>query len=393
MSPVSIDQLFVIGVDDQLVSTFATWKQRGINTVVRANPADVPDGTGDGDPGDFVTFDTAATSNGLRAIRFAHKDATLDAGSAHLLALTASDEPEMKHCLYQQGVAAQQALKDAAAVSGLPFFTNYVGDWIEEDPPMTLCQTDGPTSADYCGIKGYPPNYWCYGAYFTATDWIAFDVYPMNRGKDIHQIANVMTRIAGSSTTYRPRLAYVEASDAHCDGVKYPNQWHVVFQSMEAVIAGARGIIYFPEGLNGCPPAQEWDNTTTRIQEEMTRLNLALGAVPGPTMNGAVDPADIWFESGAGANGVIKSGTRKDAAFAYYFTENDNSTTAYTHNVRFHGISNCLGKTVTAMNDTIVSNSPYAYADRTFTLDQYCQTTVPETWSAYRWKIYRVAIA
>lgn len=383
----SINEFFVIGVDDQRATSFATWKARGINTVVRKYPSD-----------SFATFDQAAVANGLMAIRAPQNPVSLDVGASHLLAIASSnDEPEMNYCTYAAGRDAQFALQNAADVTGLPFFTNYAGPWILNDSVNSGCPSPPnqvSPAVDYCGIRDHDPNQWCYGEYFRATDWIGFDIYPKNNGNDINDLKAVMNRIDGAypEGNVKPRIAYVEASNAHCD-TTYPNQWHVTYEAVEAVIAGARGIVYFPHGLSGCTgTAYGQDNTTLRIQEEMTRLNEAFARVPGATMNGAVDPADVWFESGAGTNGVIKWGTRKDATHAYYFTENDNGSTAYSHTVRFHGISNCLGKTVTALNDTIVSNSPFVYADRTLTLDTYCQTTVPETWSAYRYKVYKVAI-
>jgi hypothetical protein len=286
----------------------------------------------------------------------------------------------------------------------LPFDTNYLGTWIRLDV-NTACSTP-PATQDYCGIRGFPPNEWCYGEYFRATDWISFDLYPKNEDPalfNINDLTAVMDRIAGvyPGGITKPRLVYIEASNIDCR-LGYPNQWHVVYEAVEAVIAGARGIIYFPHKLryperaSACTESEvSPDGTTLPIQQEMTRLNTALGSIPGSTMQSAVyrkttDP--YWFESGTTFQGQIKSGARADSAFAYFFTENDSDTTGYTDVVRFHGVTNCAGKVVTVLNDVVVSADPYVYQDRALTLDAACQTTAPESWSARRYHIYRVPL-
>ena len=363
----NLSDFFIIGVDFQPSSTFATWKARGINTVVRWRSGAESMGA----------FDNAAVANGLKAIRVSTNPAA-DATLPHLIATLDADEPEMKHANYVEGRAAVQAANDADNAAGKPFFTNFAGPWIRND-------VNGTAPNDYCGIRGQTYNQWCYGEYMLATDWVAFDDYPMNAGIDVNSIANIMRLISPLVTT-KPRIAYVEASDYNCTG-GYPNEWTVTYQAALAVISGARGIIYFPHKLGGteghcATPAP--DGTTAPIQTEMTRLNTALAAVPATTLNGTVNPSGVTFESGE-TTGQIRWGTRKDATHAYYLTENDSGSTTYSHVVRFWGISNCANKVLTVWEAGLTGT-------RTVTLNASCVTTTLETWAPRRWRLYRAAV-
>lgn len=345
---------------------------------------------------------------------------SLDAGLPHLLAVSnGHDEPERFYCDWPSGKAGQQALKNAAAASGFPFFTNYAGPWILQDVTSSCSIVPGDPlkdqTGDYCGIRLHNPNEWCYGEYFTQTNWISFDIYPRNQGLAWQAIKQVRDRIDVTPHDEKPRLAYIEASDYDCVGKapglptsgRYPNHWHVTFEAVQAVIAGMRGIIYFPHGLGpssggkcgtvNAEPA--WspagpDVTTPETQLEITRLNRVLASIAGTTMQGPAyefqtDP--FWFESGTTFQGTIKSGARADSLFAYFFTENDTDST-YSHVVRFRGVSNCLGKVVSVLNETTISTSPPVFQDRTVTLDASCNTTTQEAWQPRRYHIYRVPL-
>jgi len=379
----NISNTFIIGVDLQPASSFTTWRSRGINTAVRRR-----------DP--ISTFDASAVAADLNTIRDAQSPSSLDANNPALIATLWRDEPETNakaFCDYNTLRDQQSAQKSANSGSGVAFFTNYAGPWIMNDvpAPSPCSNADGTPRGDWCGIRNDVNNQWCYGELFRATNWISFDVYPMNDGYSIDSLTTVMNKIYGvyPGGGAPPILAYIEASNRNCDST-YPNQWHMVYEAVEALIAGARGIIYFPHALAGCA-TQSPDGTTTAIQNEMTRLDAALSTVPGTTMQGTVNPSGVWFESGT-TTGQIKSGTRSDGVNAYFFTENDSGSADYTHVVRFHGINNCAGKTVVALDDSVTSNSPYIFVDRTFQLDAFCQSVAPEGWSPYRYHIYQVPI-
>ncbi len=360
----NLSDFFIIGVDFQPSSSFATWKSRGINTVVRLRPG----------ADSVAAFDNAAVANGLKAIRNT-TNPSADSALTHLIATLDNDEPEMDYTNYVDGRAAVQAANDADNAAGKPFFTNFAGPWIREDVTGTR---------DYCGIRGQVYNQWCYGEYMLATDWVSFDDYPMNRGISINSIANIMGLISPQVTT-KPRIAYIEASDYDCAN-GYPNEWHVSYQAMLAVISGARGIIYFPHklgGVEGSCATPTPDGTTAPIQTEMTRVNAALAAIPATTLNGVVNPAGVTFESGE-TTGRIRWGTRKNTTHAYYLTENDSDTT-YSHVVRFWGINNCANKVLTVWEAGRTGT-------RTVTLNSSCVTTTLETWSPRRWRLFVAAV-
>jgi len=368
----SLSDFFIIGADGQRASTFAAWKARGINTMVRWNQND-----------SCANFDNTAIANGLKAIRVTgHPSSPTpseDAGKAHLIATAQDDEPEMGYPNYTVGRAAVQADNDADNAAGKPFFSNHAGPWIRND-------VNGVHPNDYCGIRGQVYNQWCYGEYFAAADWIGFDLYPKNSNIDINSIEQVIKLIQGTGTT-QPILAYIEASDFDCLG-GYPNQWHITYQSVLAVIAGAKGVIYFPHKLgptsNGSCATPTADGTTLETQNELTWLHAAYRAIPPTTLNGTRNPTGVTFESGT-TTGQIRWGTRKDATHAYYLTLNDHDSTAYNHVVRFHGINNCTNKAVTVYEAG-------TSATRTVTLNSSCVTTTSEGWSARRWKIYKVPV-
>ncbi|MFO0915905.1 MAG: hypothetical protein U0795_23300 [Pirellulales bacterium] len=378
----ALGDFFVIGIDAQPVRLYDTWKSRGVNTVVRI------------DRDTLDQIDEAVVRLGMKAIRDAKPVSALDKGRSYLLASNSpSDEPELKFNDFATGVSVQFGYQEAAKNSGLPFFTNYAGAWMLGDPWE---------SRDYCGLRGDAIGQYCYGEYFRATDWISFDYYPMNFGGDINSITTIMNRIEShfktSGQPLPPRFAYIEASDFDCDG-RGPTASQVGYEAVSAVIAGARGIIYFPhkvgqdtpEGFAGCAPLQRTaDGTTPETQREMTRLNLALAAVPPQTMQGWVNPDGVFFESGT-ASGQIIWGTRKDDSEAYYFTANNSDTNEYTHEVQFWGIDNCDGKSVTVINDTLDPNKPDGYTSRTIKLDGSCHSVMPETWAPRQFHIYKVA--
>jgi hypothetical protein len=105
----------------------------------------------------------------------------------------------------------------------------------------------------------------------------------------------------------------------------------------------------------------------------------------------------VTFESGT-TSSQIRSGTRADGTHAYYFTINDDASTPYSHEVRFHGVNNCAGKQATALADDVtdwgdpITGIGYAFADRTVTLDAACNTSTVETWAPRGHRVYRVAI-
>src|SRR5262249_12658756 len=138
----------------------ATWKSRGINTVVRV-PA--PGGNYGNDSID--TWSQAANALGLKMIRGPRPNPRDDDAEANLLAWIGPDEPAAR------GTSAAQAIgafADSlhAANPNRPVLTNFVG-------PFVLGKSDP------CNGPGDGSDEACYPDFFAKLDWVSNDIYPV----------------------------------------------------------------------------------------------------------------------------------------------------------------------------------------------------------------------
>ena len=263
--PPSLVDFFPIGVDFQPVENFELWKERGINTVIRA-----PDGA------DINAWADAADAAGLYQIRPPRDPATDDIGNPMLLAWSHRDEPDFN----SRQIPAEQVQAEYEAWKELdpdrPVLINVTGDMESTD------RETGEGGADW------------YGRYFAAADWISGDIYPVNRDEPLTWVGQMVDEIE-SVARGKPVFAYIESSDFATDdfnstrrsGAPTPAElrgeiWH-------AIIRGARGIWYFPARIS---PTFGYDETPDDVAAEMPRQHELITSLAS-VLQGPIDPPGI----------------------------------------------------------------------------------------------------
>ena len=263
--PAALVDFFPIGVDFQPTENFELWKERGINTVIRA-----PDGV------DVDEWADAADAAGLYQVRPARSEATADVGNPLLLAWSHRDEPDFNP--RQIPAAEIQAQYDAwkAIDPNRPVLVNISGDMESTD------LATGESGEDF------------YRPYFAAADWISGDIYPSNRNEPLTWVGRMVDEIEGIADG-KPVFAYIEASDFDIDdyntsvrsGAPTPDElrgevWH-------AIIHGARGIWYFPERVS---PTFGYDDTPDDVAAAMPELHARITGLAS-VLQGPIDPPGI----------------------------------------------------------------------------------------------------
>ena len=261
---------FVIGTFVQSTQNFATWKARGINTLV-----EVPQGW------DLEPWNAAAVAADLYMIRPPRSNPALDAYEKKLLAWAHEDEPSN----VKPGSAGvdystvnttpktldERAAKWRAALPAgvdIPIYLNLTGShvtdiWINE--PMMRDYVDSPSA-----------------------DIIAHDIYQINGGQPMLFERNGYTTTAqghaidrlSSWSGGKPQYAFIESSDFDSNGT-LPTAGEMRAQIWSSVIHGAVGIIYFPIVFN----PWSFDGTPKHLVAEMTAIHAKIRAVESTLMN------------------------------------------------------------------------------------------------------------
>jgi hypothetical protein len=244
-TPASLSSFFPIAVDFQPPTLFGTWKQRGVNTVIR-----VPIGT------DTESWTSAANALGLRMIREPRSDPALDDREPNLLAFAGRDEPDLNGC--DPDCLDQQYLRLKAAAPSKPFLVNLSGPAVISGSPSAC---DGP--GDWQGDTH------CITSYIGAMDWVSHDIYPANAGLPLETIGNALDRLRRWSQR-RPQFAYIEASDYDGDG-RGPTRDQFRGEIWHAIVHGARGLSYFV--VDTRRPTDRPDAVTPEIAAEMQTQN------------------------------------------------------------------------------------------------------------------------
>jgi len=285
-----LTSFFPIGVYVQSTSYFATWKSRGVNTVIA-----VPDGNS------ATAWDAAAAADHLYEIRepTSNADVSANVGNTNILAWSQPDEPDgiltqVPYSTIQQNYTTWKSLDP-----NRPVFVNFVG---------ALNQYDLQTGAS--GLAWYQD-------YAAGADWLSSDRYPVNHNDSLGIIGteiNTLRQIGGS----KPLFTGIEtgAFDAG-DPVITPGQFRA--EVWEAIIHGVRGIWYFPVQIS---PTFAFDVTPANVAAEMTTQD-ALITQLAPVLQGAINPSSIR----ATVPSPLKVAWRKVASGDYFIVLNlsDNS--------------------------------------------------------------------
>lgn len=288
------NKFFVLGTYVQPPHMFATWKGRGINTLVEP-----PDGQ------NLEEWNTAAVQNQLYMIRPPRSNPALDANQEYLLAWAHEDEPSN---VYPGATGV-----DYNTVNTTPAEIDAIASqWRSALPtgveiPIYLNLTGGHLTDQFINetiMRDYVDS--------ESTDLIAHDYYTINSKQPMIYLqdgyvstrqGHAIDRLTNFSRG-KPQYSFIESSDYNNDGT-LPTAAQMRAQIWSSVIHGAVGIIYFPVVLS----PWSWDGTPATLVEEMkashqkikslesTLLDLATGLPRGQlhkmAQAGAVPSADM----------------------------------------------------------------------------------------------------
>jgi hypothetical protein len=279
---------FPIGVAGLDPNQFATWKRLGANTVV-----------GNITPGAWQDFwNDTAVRDGLWQIRNPRFNPAQDNGQPYLLAWAYPDLPDVNK------VPAASLAKTYSQLKAL-----------NSDRPIVIdLSAANPGSAD---------------ATYTATaDWISSQVFPISalnqpnwidKTKATSTAENPGKGLAALSTLSngKPQLAYIETSDRDGSGpIRAPTADEVRGETWDAILHGASGIIYSPQG-------KSTSDATPASVAASVKLTDALITKYSSVLTSLGDGVSNDVDLGGGLEGT----SRTVDGTAYYFVLNDSHTT------------------------------------------------------------------
>ncbi len=258
---------FLIAVFSQRISSFATWKARGINCLVSHEP--------EGGRVKKSDWEAAAASAGLYFLDYPSPDDSdlpNEAKQPFRLAFMQDDEPDLsRYAPNSPGATADgwthpdllmaRYRRCKSAAPNLPVLVNFAGPNV--------------TPIYYNGAKHLP--------YIATADWLAHDWYVKNRNfarYPVSFIGDAIDRLKAWSASPaqpagKPQFAFIECSDQKVSPLgRCPTPDEVEEEIMLAVAKGAKGIIYFPQKP---PPGFVYDAMPPEIVDRITRINADLG--------------------------------------------------------------------------------------------------------------------
>jgi hypothetical protein len=277
---------FPIGVWLQPTSSFSTWKARGINTLVGAESQ-----------GGTVSVDTwanAADSAGLYQIRAPRSTISKDKTDANLMAWLQPDEPDVNNLTAQTLKTNYNAWRKVDP--NKPIMTNFSGgNLLVGTTPASTYQQKYLPSSDWVGNDFYPVTGW------DRPDWIDFSSAAnphLTEGTAVTQFSQI--------SNHKPQFAFIETSKQNLSWTpaNTPGVTADQFRGelWDAIIHGARGVIYFPQAFNGF----SYDATPASVVAEMTKQDARIQGTIASVLNSASDPTaaslQLTFSNGAHAN-------------------------------------------------------------------------------------------
>jgi hypothetical protein len=280
---------FTIGVYRQPTTSFATWKARGVNTVI-----DFYD-----NPTWMEAWIASAHQYGFEEIRNPRQNIAQDKTDANLLAYEHPDEPDVN------GIPLWQLQQEYAAWKAgnpnVPVLVNVAGATV-------IGQADQTTDQDYRNI-------------FATSDWISNDVYPLaawgqsswvdktmpnsnpwgipdklNEGNAVDKIRQL--------TGGKRQFGYVETSYQHLSQVnsgssRAPTAGEFRGEVWNNILHGAKGIVYFPQAFN----PDTTDATTPEIAAEMAVTDAKVTSF-AKVLNSQSDATSNFMDLGGGLEGT-----------------------------------------------------------------------------------------
>lgn len=304
--------LFPIGVYWQPTASFDLWKSRGINTVIGFYTK----------PFDMEEFNNAAVSRGLWMIRNPRANPAADINQKYLLAWSHADEPDIN------GVAVSKLAADYAkwkkADPTRPIIVNFSGQ-------NAMYQYDGLTdklyqqyikSADWVSNDVYPVTAWNH------PDWIDKNAKlnlkdPANNGGVPFNPGNAVDKLRALSGG-KKQFAYIETSFQNLTsgpsrGARGATAAEVRGETWDAIIHGAKGIVYFPQSFR----PDRTDGTPAAVAAEMTKTDAEIAKMAA-VLNSDSDASSNPMTLTGGLEGTWRQYQGK----TYYFVLNFSHTAA-----------------------------------------------------------------
>jgi hypothetical protein len=311
--PSSLSDFFPLAVDHQHSSTFAKWKARGINTVIRVPDNPVADS--------IDRWTAVANRLGLKMIRGPRPNPADDAREAGLLAWELFDEPDGDGTTRVQGLIDRYST--LKGYGSRPVFFNFIGTDVL-DPREKACNGPGDSLSA-------PLN--CYRDFINAEDWVSNDIYPLNTRKPLSALGQTLDKLERWSSG-KPQFAYVEASNAWGPGEwtpPTPDQFRA--EVWLAIVHGARGLFYFPHGDCATGDCSNTDAMPGDVVAEMTTQNSRIAGLAS-VLQSEINPPSLGFV----ARTPLEVTWRQVGSENYYFVLNL-SPASITQTMRVQGFT------------------------------------------------------
>jgi hypothetical protein len=258
---------FIIGAFQQPVSSFDTWRTRGINTLVGYEAEKSSKNISNHD------WTESAAAKGFYYIKQPSDNPQADAADPNLLAWMHADEPDVKKPPTDPEILQQQYNDWKKVAPNLPIFINFSGG----------------------NVLGGKISKETYHSYIQSADWIGNDFYPVtgyNRPDWLWKVGAAIDQLRDWSHD-KPQFALIECSAQRLSWTPKSTRgvtadelraeiWH-------AVIHGVKGIIYFPQQFGG---GFRYDAVQEKVSLEMALQNkhlTELAAILASPMNPHID--------------------------------------------------------------------------------------------------------
>jgi hypothetical protein len=318
--------LFPVGVFLQPVANFDIWKARGVNTVVDFWPGQQP----------LEEWNAAAVQRGLYMIRAPRDIPSQDINQKYLLAWSHHDEPELNGVSVTQVQASYAVLH--ATDPKRPVYINFSG-W------NVLSQSD--TLPDSL-----------YQQYVNGADWTGQDIYPItgfgradwldySKTATDRWTAGIAVDKLRQLSGGKPQFAYIETSDQKLGWVpngRGPTPDELRGEVWDAIIHGAKGIVYFPQQIGG---TFIHDATIATVAAEITKQDALINSL-GAVLNNVDDVTDhrITLTSGGKVNPLLEATWRELGGKKYLFVLNMSSLTLSNQAFTIAGLGQLAGMDV-----------------------------------------------
>jgi hypothetical protein len=230
-------------------------------------------------------WDNEVLANGMYMIREPSAKPAEDLKYSNLIAWMQGDEPDVHHTDPKTTSSGYERLKRIAPE--MPVFMNFSGGH----------------------VVGYQERNWKhpYAAWLAGADWSGNDIYPVagwNLPRRLGLVGYAIDKLRAIAPE-KPQFAFIEASD---QGLPWnmdapgPTVGQFRTEIWNAVIHGARGIIYFADQFK---PKFSYNAMTAEIEAEMIAQDKVLKELGGVLLS-KIDPRGYGIELPAGMEGTVR---------------------------------------------------------------------------------------